>query len=144
MHCVKSVRIWSYSGPRFSAFGLNTERYKVSLNIQSKWRKMRTRITSNTDTFYTVIFVIYFWDFGLIINHFIFINCCIAFPWLIESIYTVFHSWSCSPSSNNRQVLSIQIRSVLPTDIFSTIVNFNIDKNCIKLVNTVKNSFWLI
>ena len=26
-HCVKSVRIWSFSGPCFSAFGLNTERY---------------------------------------------------------------------------------------------------------------------
>ena len=26
-HCVKSVRIWSYSGPYFPAFGQNTERY---------------------------------------------------------------------------------------------------------------------
>ena len=26
IHCVKSVRIWSYSGPYFSAFGLNTGR----------------------------------------------------------------------------------------------------------------------
>ena len=26
-HCVKTVRIRSYSGPHFSAFGLNTERY---------------------------------------------------------------------------------------------------------------------
>ena len=25
-YCVKSVRIWSYSGPYFPAFGLNTER----------------------------------------------------------------------------------------------------------------------
>ena len=25
MHCVKSVRIWSYSGPYFPALGLNTE-----------------------------------------------------------------------------------------------------------------------
>ena len=24
MHCVKSVGIWSYSGPHFPAFGLNT------------------------------------------------------------------------------------------------------------------------
>ena len=38
-HCVKSVRIRSYSGPHFSAFGCG---------------KMRTRITPNTDTFYTV------------------------------------------------------------------------------------------
>ena len=28
-HCLKSVRIQSYSGPRFSAFGLNTERHSV-------------------------------------------------------------------------------------------------------------------
>ena len=26
-HCVKSVRIWSFSGLYFAAFGLNTERY---------------------------------------------------------------------------------------------------------------------
>ena len=26
-HCVKSVRIWSYSGQHFPAFGLITERY---------------------------------------------------------------------------------------------------------------------
>ena len=35
----------------FSAFGLNTERYGVSRRIQSECGKMRTRITSNTDTF---------------------------------------------------------------------------------------------
>ena len=29
-HYVKSVRIWSCSGPYFLAFGLNTERYGVS------------------------------------------------------------------------------------------------------------------
>ena len=26
LHCAKRVRIWSYSGPYFPAFGLNTER----------------------------------------------------------------------------------------------------------------------
>ena len=26
-HCVKTVRIWSYSGPHFPAFGLDTERF---------------------------------------------------------------------------------------------------------------------
>ena len=35
-HFVKSVRIWSYSGPHFPAFGQNSERYKnlsvISLN----------------------------------------------------------------------------------------------------------------
>ena len=29
LHCVKSVRIRSYSGPHFPTFGLNTERYSV-------------------------------------------------------------------------------------------------------------------
>ena len=59
-HCAKSVRIQSYSGPHFSAFGLNTERYSVSLRytislrIQSKCGKIRTRITPNTSTFYAV------------------------------------------------------------------------------------------
>ena len=51
-HCVKRVRIRSYSGPHFSAFELNTERYRVSLRIQSQCWKMPTRITPNTDTFY--------------------------------------------------------------------------------------------
>ena len=27
LHCVKSVRIWSYSGPYFPAFGLNNSKY---------------------------------------------------------------------------------------------------------------------
>ena len=51
--CVKSVRIWGYSGPHFPAFGLNSRIWKfVSLHIQSECGKMRTRITPNTDTFY--------------------------------------------------------------------------------------------
>ena len=58
IHCVKSVRIRSYSGPYFPAFGLNTERYSVSLRILSKCGKMLTRITPNTDTFYAVSFII--------------------------------------------------------------------------------------
>ena len=69
-HCVKSFRIRSYfwfvfsrirteygeifqvpkygviSGPYFPAFGLNTKRYKVSLRIQSKCGKIRTRNNS--------------------------------------------------------------------------------------------------
>ena len=53
-HCVKSVRIKSYSGPHFLAFGLNTKRYTVSLRIQFQCGKIRTRITPNTDTFYAV------------------------------------------------------------------------------------------
>ena len=42
-HCVKSVRIWSFSGPYFPAFGLNTERYGVSFGIQSRSGKIQTR-----------------------------------------------------------------------------------------------------
>ena len=30
MHCVKNVHIRSYSGPHFSTFGMNTERYGIS------------------------------------------------------------------------------------------------------------------
>ena len=39
-HYVKSVRIRSYSAPNFPAFGLNTERYYLSV------------FTPNTDAFY--------------------------------------------------------------------------------------------
>ena len=53
-HCVKIVRVRSYSDPLFYAFGLNIERYYVSLRIQSECGKMRTRITPNTDPFYAV------------------------------------------------------------------------------------------
>ena len=55
LHCVKSVRIRSYSGPHFLAFELNTDRYGVSLHIQSECGKMRTRITPNMDTFHAVL-----------------------------------------------------------------------------------------
>ena len=48
---MKSVRIRNYLGPHFPAFGLNTERYSVSLRIQSEYGKIRTIITPNTDTF---------------------------------------------------------------------------------------------
>ena len=53
---VKCMRIRSYSGPHFPSFRLNTEKYSVFLRIQSECGKMRTRITANTDTFYTVYF----------------------------------------------------------------------------------------
>ena len=52
-----SVRIRSYSGPYFLAFGLNM----VSLRIQSDCGKIRTRITPNTDTFYAVQFSLRNW-----------------------------------------------------------------------------------
>ena len=43
LHCVKSVRIRSFSSPYFPAFGLNTERYYISLCIQSECGKIRTK-----------------------------------------------------------------------------------------------------
>ena len=55
LHCVKNVRIRSYSGTYFPTFGLNMERYEVSLRIQSECGKIRNRITANTDTFYAVL-----------------------------------------------------------------------------------------
>ena len=36
-HCLKSVRIRSYSGPNDGSFGPNTGRYSVSLHIQSEF-----------------------------------------------------------------------------------------------------------
>ena len=47
---VKSVHILSY----FPHFGLNTERYGVSLRIQSKCGKIWTRISPNTGNFHAV------------------------------------------------------------------------------------------
>ena len=49
IHCLKSVRIRSYSGPHFPAF---------RLRIQSECGKMRTRIIPYTDTFHAVTFEI--------------------------------------------------------------------------------------
>ena len=57
LHCVKSIRIRSYSGPHFLTFGLNSKRYSVSLRIQSECEKMRTKITPNTSTFYAVLHI---------------------------------------------------------------------------------------
>ena len=54
LYCVKSDRIWSFSGPYFHAFGLNTERYSVFFRIQSKCGKIWTRKAPNTDTCHVV------------------------------------------------------------------------------------------
>ena len=51
---VKIVPLRSYSGPYFPTFGLNTERYGVSLCILSECGKIRTRITPNMNTFHAV------------------------------------------------------------------------------------------
>ena len=55
LHCVKSSRIRNFSGPYFPAFVLHTERYGVSLRIQSECGKIRTRKTLNIDTFRAVL-----------------------------------------------------------------------------------------
>ena len=44
-----------FFGPYFPSFGLSTEKYGVSLCIQSKCGKTRTRNTRNLDTFHSVI-----------------------------------------------------------------------------------------
>ena len=62
LHCVTSVRIRSYSGQCFPAFGLNTYRYSASLRIQSDFGKIRTKITPNTDNFYAVLIALVFKD----------------------------------------------------------------------------------
>ena len=50
IRCVRSVRIWSYSGLYFPTFGLDMERYGVE-----KCSKIRTRTTPNKGTFHAVI-----------------------------------------------------------------------------------------
>ena len=53
--CVKTVRIGSYSGPHFSRIFPNPDWISpYSVRMQKNARKMRTRITPNTDTFYAV------------------------------------------------------------------------------------------
>ena len=55
LSCVKRIDIRIFSCPYFPAFELNTERYSVSLRIQSKYGKIQTTNTPNTDTFHTVL-----------------------------------------------------------------------------------------
>ena len=90
-HCVKLVRIQSYSGPHFPAFGLNTERYGLSLRIQSECGKMR--ITPNMDAFYTMKPVNHrWWSFfasiwSLSFLHSIFNSLCNIF---LIFLFTIF------------------------------------------------------
>ena len=53
-HCVNSVRIQSFSGPSFPAFGLNTEIYRLNFHFQFECWKILTRKLPNMDTFYVV------------------------------------------------------------------------------------------
>ena len=52
---MKSVLIRSFSGAHFPAFGLNTDKYFVSLCIQYDCGKIQTRKTPSTDTFHAAI-----------------------------------------------------------------------------------------
>ena len=58
-HCVKSFSIRTVSDPYFLAFWLNTERYGISLCIQSKWGKTRTRKIPNMTTFHLALVSFY-------------------------------------------------------------------------------------
>ena len=49
-HCMKRVHILNFSGSYFPAFGLNMDRYGVSLRIQSERGKIWTRKTPNNLT----------------------------------------------------------------------------------------------
>ena len=53
---IESICIWSFSGLHIPSFGLNTEIYIVSLRIQSKCGKIRTRKTFNTSTLHAAVF----------------------------------------------------------------------------------------
>ena len=53
-HCVKSVHIWSISGPYFFAFELKREIYFVNFRIQPKYGKILTRKCPNTNTLHAV------------------------------------------------------------------------------------------
>ena len=59
-HCVKSARIRKFPGPYFPAFGLNSERYSVTVRIQSKYGKIWTRKIAAMDTFHAVCYTDFF------------------------------------------------------------------------------------
>ena len=58
--CSYSELFWS----AFSVLGLNTEKYSVSLRVQSECGKIRTRVTPNTGTFYTLLLSNFFTESG--------------------------------------------------------------------------------
>ena len=55
LRCKKSVLIQSFSGPYFPAFGLDTDRYSLSLRIQVEYGKIPTRKTPNTNTIHALL-----------------------------------------------------------------------------------------
>ena len=65
VHCVKNVHIWSFPGPYFPAFGLNTVRYSV---FNPNAGKIRIRKTPNMDTFHAVIITRMIWTWCIASN----------------------------------------------------------------------------
>ena len=51
----EKVRVRSFSSFYFPTFGLNTERYRVYLRIQSECGKIQTRKTPNTDPLHAAV-----------------------------------------------------------------------------------------
>ena len=106
LHYVKNFHIRSYSGPYFPAFGLNTEKYGVSLCTHSECGKIRTRITPNTDTFYAVLYY-----------HFVFnVHCSTKFLIISTSFDFFYH------------VYNLRIKVTLSNTRFP--LNFFSRKNC--------------
>ena len=53
--CVKTVLIWSFPGPCFIVFGMNTKICPVYLRNRFECGKIQTRKTPSTDTFYAAL-----------------------------------------------------------------------------------------
>ena len=66
----KTVHIQNFTGLCFPEFRLNTEIYRLNIQIQSEYRKMMTRKTPNTDTSYAVAFL----KMAYLLLHFMFSN----------------------------------------------------------------------
>ena len=124
MHCEKSVRIRSYSGPHFPSFGLNTERYGVSLPIHSECGKMRSRIIPNTDTFYETDYLITFLFYDVIFAHYFFFNTDGLFTTAFLNFpqpSDLLDMWS---SEESLPQLSQHILSTLQKLLFTVVLKF--------------------
>ena len=58
VHCVKNVRIRSFSGHYLPTFGLNTEINSINFRALSECGKTKNRKIPNTDTFYAVVLIL--------------------------------------------------------------------------------------
>ena len=73
---MKNVCIRSFSGPYFSAFGLNKEIYPENFHIQSYYGKIENRQTPNTDTWMQLSFTV---DFSFRLYFFCFVIVDVRF-----------------------------------------------------------------